>query len=579
MIQKEMLEYTKRYGLGKVLALITVLQVVNLLGNIVLAFSFAYIISQMLQGQQIEVTIWWVILGLALLLLKGVCHFYATKLTHYTSHELKYTLRKELFEKLLTFTPQQITKLQISKISQLSVEGIENIETYFSRYMPQFFYSMLTPFILFAALLTIQWKIALVLCISVFLIPVAIVAGVKIGKRIFKTYWNKYLHVGKRFVEGVQGLHILKLFNSDQAFHKVMNKESEQFRIQTMRVLRMQLQSITIMDLVAYGGTAIGIMLSVFSFKHGELSFFGFICFALLSIEFFVPLRLLGSFFHVGLNGVSAVQLLSSVLETKIEEEDEELTSSLDGDITLHNVSYEYPDNEGKRALNGINLTLKKGQFIGIAGVSGSGKTSLSHLLQRFLEPSEGKITIGSTDLNTVPTKSVHEKIGSVSHTAHLFQGSIFSNLQVASESLTEEQAVEILRFVRLHEFCEDVYAPVLSEGVNLSSGQRQKLAIARMLLKNPDILIFDEATANIDQQSEKDIFQMIEELGNEGKTIIVITHRLQNIVKSDEIVMLEHGTLIEQGTHEALMQQKGKYAYLFEEQQSLEELRFGMGV
>lgn len=576
MIQKEMMKLAEHYEIKKGLVWITILQVVNLVANIIIAFGMASIFTKLLMSQPVHITMGLTISCLVLLLIKGCCHYYATKLTHYTSHELKYKLRKELFQKLLNFTPQQITQLQVSKVSQLSVEGIENIETYFSRYLPQFFYSLITPVILFSALLFINWKIALVLLISVFLIPISIVSAVKIGKRIFKTYWNKYLNVGKRFVEGVQGLHILKMFNGDQAFQKIMNEESEQFRVMTMRVLRMQLQSITIMDFVAYGGTATGIVLSIMSFMHGHLSFFGFICFALLSIEFFVPLRLLGSFFHVGLNGVSAVQLLFSILETETVSEDGEPDWSIDGNLKLYAVSYTYPD--GKEALQNLDLTISKGHFTGIVGESGSGKTTFSHLLQRFIEPTQGAIFIGSVAMNELSTKQIHETIGSVNNTAHLFAGTIYSNLQMVAEDLTEKQASELLRFVKLPEFCHDIHTSVISEGLNLSSGQRQKLAIARMLLKNPEVMIFDEATANVDQQSERDIFHIIENLRRQGKTIIVITHRLQNIVNSDEIVMLENGQIIEKGSHDALMQRQGKYAHLYVEQQSLENFEIEIG-
>lgn len=576
MIQKEMIQYVKRYDISKILVWITVLQVVNLLANIVIAFSIAHIFHKMLIGQTVGITAGMIAGAAILLLVKGFCHYYSTKLTHYTSHELKYKLRRELFEKLLSFTPKQITKLEVSKISQLSVEGIENIESYFSRYLPQLFYSLLAPLILFLALLTINWVIALVLLISVFLIPVSIVSAVKIGKRIFHTYWNKYLNVGKRFVEGVQGLHVLKLYNGDRAFHSLMNEESEEFRVMTMRVLRMQLQSITIMDFVAYGGTAAGIVLSILSFVEGHLSFFGFICFALLSIEFFVPLRLLGSYFHVGLNGVSAVKLLSGVLEADIEKESGQTHAPMGGDLVLRNVSFAY--DEPKTVLKQVDLVFGKGKFTGIAGESGSGKTTISHLLQRFIDPSEGEIAIGNVSFGDVPARAVQQLIGSVNNTPHLFEGTVFSNLQLAKEALTEKEAVDMLKFVRLPELCGDVYAPVISGGLNLSSGQRQKLAIARMLLKNPEVMIFDEATANIDKKSEKDIFQIIDQLKASGKTVIVITHRLGNLVNSDEIVLMDNGRVIETGSHQSLLDREGNYAALYREQQSLEHGRFEVG-
>ena len=270
MIQKEMMIYAKKYGIIPVLIQITLMQLVNPTINIILAFEIARLLTALFNTQTTSYDVYYILYIGLIIAVKFGCHYYATKLTHYTSFELKHKVRRELFEKLFSLTPQDITKLEISKIGQLAVEGIENIDVYYSRYLPQFFYSLLTPVLLFIVLARFNWKIALMLIISGFLIPVAIVAGVKIGKRIFKTYWNKYLDVGKKFVEGVEGLRTLKIYNGEQEYGEIMNQEAEGFRRMTMRVLRMQLQSITIMDLIAYLGAAVGIVCSVVAYNNGS---------------------------------------------------------------------------------------------------------------------------------------------------------------------------------------------------------------------------------------------------------------------------------------------------------------------
>lgn len=571
MIQKEMMVYAKCYSLFKILGWITALQIINLLANILIAVGIAAILSKMFSQQALSISSSFYLFGVLIVIIKGLCHYYSTKLTHYTSHELKYKLRRELLEKLLSLSPQQITQLQISKISQLSVEGIENIDIYYSRYLPQLFYSLLAPILLFITLAFIHWKITLFLLISMCAIPVAIVAAVKIGKQIFHSYWNKYLNVGKKFVEGVQGLHTLKMYDGDQEYQQLMNKESEDFRVMTMKVLRMQLQSITIMDLVSYLGTAVGIVFTIIAYRNDHLTLFGFICFAILAVEFFVPMRLLGSYFHVGLNGMSALKLLTSILEMRSETSKKLSTEPLDGEIHIQDVSYTYPDKSSSFTLNPCTFTIKKGELIGIVGQSGSGKTTISQLLQGFIQPSTGTITIGHKNMKNISPEVIHEYIGSVSNHSHIFEGTIFTNLQMGCSTLTEKQAIEMLQFVKLHEFCAKLHAPVQSEGINLSSGQRQKLAIARMLVKNPSVIIFDEATANIDQQSEYDIFQMIKDLQKQGKTIIVITHYLPNIIHSDEILVFNQGSLVEIGKHYELLIKEGIYAHLYKEQHSLE--------
>ncbi|MGM9988948.1 MAG: ABC transporter ATP-binding protein/permease [Bacillaceae bacterium] len=572
MIQKEMMVYAKRYRIEKILALVTILQIGNLIANIIIAFNIASMISNMFTNEVVMINGKLVVGMILLLILKGLCNYYSTKLTHYTSHELKYRLRKDLLSKLLSLSPQEITNLQISKISQLSVEGIENIDVYYSRYLPQLFYSLLAPILLFIILANIHFKIALFLLISMCFIPILIIAGVKIGKKIFFSYWNKYLNVGKKFVEGVEGLKTLKMYNGDETFHKIMNEESEEFRIMTMKVLRMQLQSITLMDLVSYVGTALGIVFSLIAYRNGSISLFGFICFALLSIEFFVPMRLLGSYFHVGLNGMSALNRLSSILNIEKRDTTAQNDQPINGTILFNDVSYQYPGNETSFILQPFSMRIKKGEYIAIVGPSGSGKTTFSQLLQGFIHPNKGSILIGDHDLRTISPEAIHSYMGSVSNYSHIFEGTIFSNLQLGCKTLQEDKAREVLDFVKLHEFSSNLLAPVKSEGANLSSGQRQKLAIARMLLKNPEVLIFDEATANIDQQSERDIFELIESLHKNGKTVIVITHYLNNIIQSNRILVFENGLLREEGCHKELLEQAGTYATLYKEHQSLEE-------
>ena len=569
MIQKEMMLYAKKYGIIPVLIQITLMQLVNLTINIILAFEIARLFTALFNTQTTSYDVYYILYIGLIIAVKFGCHYYATKLTHYTSFELKHKVRRELFEKLFSLTPQDITKLEISKIGQLAVEGIENIDVYYSRYLPQFFYSLLTPVLLFIVLARFNWKIALMLIISGFLIPVAIVAGVKIGKRIFKTYWNKYLDVGKKFVEGVEGLRTLKIYNGEQEYGEIMNQEAEDFRRMTMRVLRMQLQSITIMDLIAYLGAAVGIVCSVVAYNNGSLSLTGFICFALLSIEFFVPFRLLGSYFHVGMNGTSALNLLSSILKIETQKETASDYENISGDLNLKNISYTYPDTE-KPALENCDIIIKKCEVTGIAGASGAGKTTLTHILQRFIEPESGTITIDEKNLADFPIDQVHRIIGCVSNRSHLFEGTILSNLRMAKSTLENDEAEEILKFVKLDQFANQLNYKIHSGGTNLSSGQRQKLAIARMLLKNPEVFIFDEATANIDRKSEDDIFAIIEQISRQGKAVIVITHQLQRLVNANQIYVFANGKIAEQGNHKTLMNNGKVYRELFKEQQSI---------
>lgn len=554
MIHKHMHQYGKRYDVYSQIIKITAMQCLNLCINIGIAMWFSYICAVMLQGEKVSFSLDYLICLPILFFIKWLSHYFSTKWTHKMSAPLKLGLRESLFLKLFSHSPQQIRELEIVKLSQLSVEGIESIEVYFSRYLPQFFYSLLAPFILFLTLSFFHWKIALLLLIGVFLIPISIVLAVKISKKVFHYYWNTYLNVGKRFVEGVQGLYVLKGYRQDETYQQCLESESESFRVITMKVLRMQLQSITIMDLISYGGTGLGILLAVLAYRNDELSFFGFVLFALLTVEFFVPLRLLGSYFHVAMNGTSAAERLEKMLATRGATMKKK--AHINGNIHLQNVTVCYGK---KQALKNITLQIKQGSFIGIVGESGSGKTTLGMLLQDFLKVDSGGIFV-KKGIEGMPL------IASVYSESHLFMGTIYSNLEMAKKNLSHEEAREVLAFVGLGNF--SLTHPIMSEGVNLSSGQRQKLAIARILLMNPDVFIFDEATANVDNKSEKEIIEMMKKLKQLGKTVILITHTLDNVIDVDTIIVLHQGEIREQGNHHSLMLKQGFYKKMYHKQE-----------
>ena len=495
----------------------------------------------------------------------------ASKASFLASADVKRVLREKIYEKLVRLGASYKEQISTSEVVQLSVEGVEQLETYFGRYLPQFFYSLLAPITLFAVLSFISWKASLVLLICVPLIPLSIVAVQKFAKRLLKKYWGSYTELGDSFLENLQGLTTLKIYQSDERKAKEMDEEAEKFRRITMKVLTMQLNSISVMDLVAYGGTAIGMIVVVREYIDGSLGFAGAFVILLLAAEFFIPLRLLGSFFHIAMNGMAASDKIFRLLDMPEREMGTEELSGEELDINFENISFSYE--KERPILKDVSFHIPKGQFVSLVGESGCGKSTIASLILGRNRQYQGKILLGGMDLKNIKEKSLMEHITLVRHNSYLFKGTVEENLLMGNPNATQEQMIEVLKKVNLWEFLngqEGLCTKLAEKGSNFSGGQCQRLCIARALLHNTEIYIFDEAASNIDVESEEIIMDLIRQLA-ETKTVLLISHRLANVKKSHCIYVLSEGKIVEKGTHRELMEQSGVYKEMYRTQKNLE--------
>ena len=495
----------------------------------------------------------------------------ASKASFLASADVKRVLREKIYEKLVRLGASYKEQISTSEVVQLSVEGVEQLETYFGRYLPQFFYSLLAPITLFAVLSFISWKASLVLLICVPLIPLSIVAVQKFAKRLLKKYWGSYTELGDSFLENLQGLTTLKIYQSDERKAKEMDEEAEKFRRITMKVLTMQLNSISVMDLVAYGGAAIGIIVVVREYIDGSLGFAGAFVILLLAAEFFIPLRLLGSFFHIAMNGMAASDKIFRLLDMPEREMGTEELSGEELDINFENISFSYE--KERPILKDVSFHIPKGQFVSLVGESGCGKSTIASLILGRNRQYQGKILLGGMDLKNIKEKSLMEHITLVRHNSYLFKGTVEENLLMGNPNATQEQMIEVLKKVNLWEFLngqEGLCTKLAEKGSNFSGGQCQRLCIARALLHNTEIYIFDEAASNIDVESEEIIMDLIRQLA-ETKTVLLISHRLANVKKSHCIYVLSEGKIVEKGTHRELMEQSGVYKEMYRTQKNLE--------
>ena len=552
-------------------------QLINLALNITAIFLIADFLQNIYEKNNSNANIIKVSFGIIIvIIIRFVSNILIAKMSYYASGKVKQTLREKIYSKLLNLGISYREKFSTSEIVQISMEGVDQLEVYFGRYLPQFFYSVISPIILFAVLSTISVKASIVLILCVPLIPISIILIVKIAKKILKKYWGSYSDLGEAFLENLQGLTTLKIYQADERKNNEMNIQAENFRIATMNVLKMQLNSITVMDIIAYGGAALGIIISVKEFINGNINLAGAFSIIMLSAEFFIPLRLLGSFFHIAMNGISASEKMFEILDL---EEDNKRINKIDSEnenITIANLNFGY--NKDKTILKNINMTIKEKSFISIVGQSGSGKSTLAGLISLRNENYSGSIKIGYIELYTIDKNDLMKKVIVVDHNGYLFEGNVYENLKMAGENITEEKMNEALKRVGLYDFLQTengLKTKITEKASNLSGGQKQRLAIARAMLYDGDIYIFDEATSNVDVESEENIINIIKDIAK-TKTVILISHRLYNCRFSDKIYFLKDGIIKEEGSHEELIKLNGEYANIYNEQIKLESITKG---
>lgn len=507
--------------------------------------------------------------------IRMACDKLATKASFKAGEKVKITLREKIYEKLLRLGSSYREKVSTAEVVQMSTEGVEQLEIYFGKYLPQLFYSLLAPLTLFCVLAFVNLKAAVVLLICVPLIPISIVLVQKIAKRLLNKYWGIYTELGDSFLENLEGLTTLKIYQADGQKAAKMDRESAKFRKITMKVLTMQLNSTSIMDIMAYGGAAVGMIVTGCEFIKGNVGIAGAITIILLASEFFIPLRLLGSFFHIAMNGMAASDKIFNLLDIEEDTERKNIINADKCNITISNVHFSY--DESREILKGIDININKGQLVAVVGKSGCGKSTIAGILSGKNRLYTGRVKIGDSELNTINEGSLMKNITLVSHNSHIFAGTVEYNLKMAKPDATREEMEKALKEVNIYDFFEanDGLNTKLGEGGgNLSGGQRQRLALARAILHDSSIYIFDEATSNIDALSEEIIMSVIKKMSGK-KTVLLISHRLMNVVDSDKIYVLTGGKIAEMGKHHELLKLNGIYAKLFYRQHKLES--YGM--
>ena len=574
MINKRLIgtvKESKKYIAGNVIC-----QWVSLAANITMMGAIARMLQRLFaQGTgdgQIALT---AVIAAVAVVIRFVCATLSSRMGYLSSKAVKKTLREMIYRKLLRLGTSYKEQANTSEVVQVAVEGVDQLETYFGAYLPQFFYAMLAPLTLFVVLSFVNFPSAIVLLVCVPLIPVTIIMVQRWAKKLLAKYWGQYTALGDTFLENLQGLTTTKIYQADDFKHKEMNEQSEHFRRITMKVLPMQLNSITVMDLIAYGGAALGVILATTQFRAGHVDLSGCILIILLAADFFLPMRMLGSFFHIAMNGMAASDKIFRLLDLP---EPEQKTASVPEDCSIACKDLRFSYDADREILHGVDMVFPKGSFTAIVGESGCGKSTIAAILMGRNKGYTGSITVGGTPLSEIFEASLMENFTYISHQSYLFKGTVRENLLMARPNAGDDTLWQVLEQVNLADFLrsEKGLDTVLNEKAsNLSGGQCQRLALARALLHDSPVYIFDEATSNIDVESENDIMCEIHALAK-TKTVILISHRLANVAGADNIYVLDKGNIVESGNHKELLEANSSYAKLWNAQQELENYTKG---
>lgn len=557
---------SKKYIAGNV-----AFQWLSLAANIVMMASITRLLAALFENTASEKDVWLTLLAAAAAVaVRYLCTRMASRMSYLSSKAVKKTLRGMIYQKLLRLGPSYQEQAGTSEVVQIAVEGVDQLQTYFGAYLPQFFYAMLAPLTLFAVLGFVNLPSAAVLLVCVPLIPAAIVAVQRWAKKLLSKYWGQYTAMGDTFLENLQGLTTLKIYQADEFKQQEMNDQAEKFRKITMKVLTMQLNSVTIMDLIAYGGAALGVIMAATQYAAGRVTLSGCLLIILLSADFFLPMRLLGSYFHIAMNGMAASDKIFHLLDLP---DPEEKTGHVPENCPIVCSELRFSYEKEREILHGVDMEFPTGSLTAIVGESGCGKSTISGILTSRNKGYTGSVTIGGVELREISDASLLQNITYVGSQNYLFRGTVRENLQMGAPDASDEQLWTVLEQVNLAAFLKDeqgLDTPLSERASNLSGGQCQRLALARALLHDSPVYIFDEATSNIDVESENDIMREIYRLAKR-KTVVLISHRLANVTGADRIYVIDSGRVAESGAHESLLQSDGVYKRLWDAQQALE--------
>ena len=572
MINKKLLSFDR--GALRFVGANVAFQWLGMLCNVIFVRAIARLVGAAFAGMLTTGVLWQnLLLCLGTVPFRFVFTLLASGMSDQASKNVKRTLRSNIYDKLTRLGPNYTETAATSEVVMLASEGVEQIDTYFAKYLPQLVYSLLAPVTLFVLLVGVHARSAIILLCCVPLIPMSIVAVQKFAKKLLAKYWGEYTTLGDSFLENIQGLTTLKIYQADGWKHEQMNAQAERFRKITMKVLTMQLNSVTLMDLMAYGGAGLGIISAVSAFAKGQLSLTATLTIVLLAADFFLPLRLLGSYFHIAMNGAASAEKIFKLLAAP-EQPDGTRNQPQAESVALQVEHLNFAYQPERPILQDVNLNFPAGSFTALVGESGCGKSTVAGILAGSLTPGSGRVTANGMPVAQLTRAARMQAMTLVPHDAKLFKGTVETNMRMAAPNASESELWAVLEEVNLAAFCREqqgLQTPVTENGANLSGGQRQRLGLARALLHNSPVYLFDEATSNIDAESEDDIMSAIRAMRGK-RTVILISHRLANVMDCDTIYTFAAGHVVEQGSHAQLLAAGGEYSRLYNAQRALEQ-------